>query len=91
VTQNAIAGSGAVLRRSWSTASSSLRSASRGARWWDSIPVPGGRGAVVGFAIAGAYFTCMDSELRDGQTVGKWLLGIQVVHRDGSLLARGSW
>ena len=55
------------------------------------FPVPGGRGAVVGFAIAGAYFTYMDSELRGGQTVGKWLLGILVVHRDGSLLARGSW
>lgn len=41
---------------------------------------------LVGFAVSLLYFGLMDSQLGSGQTIGKWLLGIQVVDVSGRFL-----
>lgn len=44
-------------------------------------------GRVVGFAIAGAYFIPADSQLFNGQSVGKRLLGLRVQGVTGALIS----
>lgn len=46
----------------------------------------GGLGRGVGFVIAALYFGILNSSIANGQTLGKRLLGIQVITRDGQLL-----
>lgn len=40
-------------------------------------------GRLVGFVFAGCYFGALNSRIGDGQTIGKRILGIRVVGRDG--------
>lgn len=53
---------------------------------FDTFARLGGYGRVVGFVVALAYFGVMNSALCGGQTLGKRLLGVRVVGKDGSLL-----
>lgn len=46
----------------------------------------GGYGRLLGFAVALSYFGVMNSALCGGQTLGKRLLGVRVVGKDGALL-----
>ncbi len=47
----------------------------------------GGWGRAIGFPIAAMYFTIMNSSLSNGQTLGKKVLNIQVINKDGKLLS----
>jgi len=47
----------------------------------------GAWGRLLGFVVAGVYFGFLNSRLGGGQTLGKRILRIKVVARDGSLLA----
>jgi len=44
---------------------------------------------LVGFLIAGAYFVFLDSRVGRGQTLGKRLMNIAVVARDGAFIGAG--
>ncbi|MFK8401720.1 RDD family protein [Pseudomonas sp. BGr12] len=47
----------------------------------------GGYGRVLGFVVALTFFGVMNSALFGGQTLGKRLMGVRVVGKDGSLLS----
>jgi len=47
----------------------------------------GGWGKIIGFLIAALYFGWMDSNLSGGQTVGKMILKIKVIGKDGQLIS----
>ncbi|MDB4987491.1 MAG: hypothetical protein JWN04_2669, partial [Myxococcaceae bacterium] len=47
----------------------------------------GGRGALIGLALSIGYFGALHTKLGHGQTLGKRLLEIQVLRRDGSFLS----
>lgn len=47
----------------------------------------GAWGKLIGFIIAGLYFCLLNGPIGKGQTLGKRLLGIRVVHTDGSPLS----
>lgn len=49
----------------------------------------GAWGRAVGFVIAALYFGLLNSRISNGQTVGKRLLGIQVVDRNGQCIGFG--
>jgi uncharacterized RDD family membrane protein YckC len=46
-------------------------------------------GRLFGFSVAGIYFVLLNSSLRNGQTFGKQILGIEVVTRDGNHISPG--
>ncbi|MBZ4039100.1 RDD family protein [Novilysobacter selenitireducens] len=54
---------------------------------FDEFARMGGYGRVIGFIVALAFFGVMNSALCQGQTLGKRLLGVRVVGRNGSLLS----
>lgn len=60
-----------------------------GAGWlaFDVFASWGGYGRAVGFVVALAYFGVMNSALFGGQTLGKRLLEVRVVGKDGTLLS----
>lgn len=60
-----------------------------GAGWlaFDVFARLGGYGRAVGFVVALAYFGAMNSALFGGQTLGKRLLEVRVVGKDGALLS----
>lgn len=47
----------------------------------------GAWGKLIGFIVAGIYFSLLNGPIGKGQTLGKRLLGIRVVRADGSLLS----
>lgn len=47
----------------------------------------GGYARLIGFAVALAYFGVLNSSMGGGQTLGKRLLGLRVVGKDGQLLS----
>lgn len=48
-----------------------------------------GYGVYLGFGVALLYFGIMNSHIRRGQTIGKMILGIEVVDRQGHYLSLG--
>lgn len=50
------------------------------------FPTPGGAGNLVGFVIAGTYFTLADARSHGGQSIGKRLLHLRLLDRHGRLL-----
>lgn len=54
---------------------------------YDPLARMGAFARLIGFAVALAYFGVCNSRLRDGQTVGKMLLGLRVVDRQGRRLS----
>lgn len=48
-----------------------------------------GYGVYLGFGLALLYFGIMNSHIRRGQTIGKMILGIEVVDREGHYLSLG--
>jgi len=57
-----------------------------GAFLFDSLARLGMYGRLIGFAIALTYFGVLNSKIGHGQTLGKRLLGVRVVDRDGEPL-----
>lgn len=55
-------------------------------RWSESL---GQGGCLVGFIVALLYFGLLDSKIGNGQTLGKRLLELRVVDRDGAALSPG--
>jgi uncharacterized RDD family membrane protein YckC len=47
----------------------------------------GQSGKLIGFAIAALYFSIFNSAIGNGQTIGKRMLNIRVVRKDGALLS----
>jgi uncharacterized RDD family membrane protein YckC len=58
-----------------------------GFAFYDSLAATGAWGRAIGFCIALVYFSVMNSRLCGGQTLGKMVMGIRVVGRDGAPLA----
>ena len=58
-----------------------------GTIFFDTFAAMGGWGKLVGFIIALAYFGVMNSAVGGGQTVGKRLVNIKVVNREGELIS----
>lgn len=54
---------------------------------FDELARMGGYGRALGFVVALAFFGVMNSALCGGQTLGKRLLGVRVVGKNGSLLS----
>lgn len=54
---------------------------------FDEFARMGGYGRALGFVVALAFFGVMNSALCGGQTLGKRLLGVRVVGKNGSLLS----
>lgn len=55
--------------------------------FFDTFAALGGWGRLVGFAITLAYFGLSNSRIGGGQTLGKRLLNIKVVNREGNLIS----
>ena len=53
-------------------------------RWVESL---GGSGRLIGFVAALLYFGLLNSHVGGGQTLGKQLLGIRVIRKDGETLS----
>jgi uncharacterized RDD family membrane protein YckC len=55
-----------------------------GLLWFDSFAALGSTGRLIGGAIAFAYFAILNSDVAGGQTLGKRLLSIRVVSKQGA-------
>jgi len=58
-----------------------------GASFLDTFAKLGSYGRAVGFVVAMVYFGWFDSRMGGGQTLGKRILGVQVVNAQGQLLS----
>jgi uncharacterized RDD family membrane protein YckC len=58
-----------------------------GILFYDQIASLGSNGRIIGWLIVLVYFTVLNSEVSNGQTLGKRLLGLRVVDADGGAIS----